>query len=155
MSFTATTRRDRTPFEWHALLLFELALVLAIVNVAWMAGRTDSPGTLLVAALPSVGVLAAVVVALLVRWWWAPAAAVGLLWAAVVQGGLEAAVAFVNGGLTIPIAAIVACLILWVDRPRPSAAGQPWAWAWAALGIGSWALGVLVVRWAWLSANWW
>lgn len=155
MSGWQVTKRERTAFEWHALLLFELAFVLAIVNVAWMLGRTDSPATLLAAALPSAAVVAAIAVALLVRWWWAPAAAVGLLWVAVVQGGLEVAIAFVNGGLTIPIAAIIAGLILWVDRPRLSDRGRPWAWGWAAVAIGAWAFGVLVIRWAWLSTNWW
>jgi hypothetical protein len=148
------TKRERVPFEWHAMMLLELALVLAIVDAAYLLGRTGSPATLLVAAAPSIAVLGLAVAALLIRWWWAPAAAVGLLWAAVVVGVAEVAVGIASCVLTVPVGAIVAGLVIRGDRPALTAQGRRWSWGWAALGIGAWAFGVLALRWAWLSASW-
>jgi len=155
MSGTSTIKGERIPFEWHALLLFELSFVLLVVQLAYGVSRSDVAGTLVGAALPLLLVTGTAIWALVVRRWWAPAAAVGLLWAMVVQGSTDLAVGLYNGQLTIPVSAILAGLVLWSDRPRLSDRGRPWAWAWAALGVGVWAFGVLVLRSAWLSANWW
>ncbi|MFN8619129.1 MAG: hypothetical protein U0869_00100 [Chloroflexota bacterium] len=156
MQLTArVTRRERTPFEWHALLLIELALVLAFLGMLYSLGRSIPNPIMIASALPSIAVLGVAVVALLVRWWWAPAAAVGVLWALVIQGATETVMAATSQSIVIPLGAIIAGLVLWVDRPRLSDRGRPWAWAWIVLGVVAWAFGVLLVRWTWLAANWW
>jgi hypothetical protein len=77
-----------------------------------------------------------------------------LLWALVIEGITEVAIAVAGGGLTIPPAGVLAALVLWWDRPRVRESGRLVAWIWAALQIGVWAFGILLLRWTELSANW-
>jgi hypothetical protein len=125
------------------MVVLGVIIVLGLLALALVLGAGVPVGVALAAGASGLAVPGIVLWGLIDARWWAGPAAVGLFWAAVLTGVLDVVIGLMQGGLLIPLGAIVAGLVLVIDRPVLTERGVPVAWVLFAIGVVLWAVGIL------------